>query len=147
MTEGEVVSAGHDSGMTPQAAAAEIHRTAQQVRRRARWPGWLFLAVAVANFGFYIAIGSADQPVSRALSPLPALLVVVIFLVASRQPVVGRDAARINQPVVVAGLATAIAGLLLYQTVMPQGFSGWLVLLAAFMVTPFLVGAWRWLRS
>jgi len=140
------MSAGHDSGMTPQAAAAEIHRTAHQVRRRARWQGWLFLAVAAVNFGFYIAVGSADRTVSRALSPLPILLAVVIFLVASRQPVVGRDAARINKPVVVAGLATAIAGLVLYQTVMPQGFTGWLVLLAAFMVTPFLAGAWRWLR-
>ena len=141
------MSAEHDSGMTPQVAAAEIDRMTHQVRRRARWQGWLLLAVAVVNFGFYIAIGSADRAVSRALSPLPILLAVVIFLVASRQPVVGRDAARINKPVVVAALATAIAGLVLYQTVMPQGFTGWLVLLAAFMVTPFLAGAWRWLRS
>jgi cation transport ATPase len=141
------MSAEPDSGITPQAAAAEINRMAHQVRRRARWQGWLLLAVAVVNFGFYIAIGSADRTVSRALSPLPILLAVVIFLVASRQPVVGRDAARINKPVVVAALATAIAGLVLYQTVMPQGFTGWLVLLAAFMVTPFLAGAWRWLRS
>ena len=136
-----------DSSMTPQAAAAEIDRTAHQVRRRARWQGWLFLAVAAVDFGFYIAVGSADRAVSRALSPLPVLLVVAIFLVASRQPVVGRDAARINKPTVVAALATAIAGLVLYQTLMPQGFTGWLVLLAAFMVTPFLAGAWCWLRS
>jgi hypothetical protein len=140
------MSAGHDSGMTPQAAAAEIDRTAHQVQRRARWQGWLFLAVAAVNFGFYITIGSADRTVSRALSPLPILLVVATFLVASRQPVVGRDAAQINKPVVMAGLATAITGLVLYQTVMPQGFTGWLVLLAAFIVTPFLAGAWRWLR-
>jgi hypothetical protein len=141
------MSARHDSSMTPEAAATEIDRTARRVRRRARWQGWLFLAVAAVDFGFYIAVGSASQTVSRALSPLPVLLVVVIFLVASRQPVVGRDAARINKPVVAAGLATASAGLVLYQTVMPQGFTGWLVLLAAFMVAPFLAGAWRWLRS
>jgi hypothetical protein len=133
--------------MSPQAAAAEIDRTARQVRRRARWQGWLLLAVAVVNFGFYLAIGSADRTVSRALSLLPVLLVVVIFLVASRQPVVGRDAARINRPAVGAGLVVVIAGLVLYQTVLPQGFTGWLVLLAAFMVAPFLAGAWRWLRS
>jgi hypothetical protein len=71
----------------------------------------------------------------------------VIFLVASRQPVVGRDAARINRPAVGAGLVGVIAGLVLYQTVLPQEFTGWLVLLAAFMVAPFLAGAWRWLRS
>jgi hypothetical protein len=147
MTKGEVMSAERDSGMTPQAAATEIDRTSRQVRRRARWQGWLLLAVAVVNFGFYIAIGSVGRTGSRALSPLPILLVVVIFLVASRQPVVGRDAARINKPVVAAGLATAVAGLVLYQTVMPEGFTGWLVVLAAFMVTPFLAGAWHWLRS
>jgi hypothetical protein len=141
------MSAGHDSDITPQAAAAEIDRTAHQVRRRARWQGWLFLAVAVVDFGFYIAIGSASRTVSQALAPLPLLLAVAIFLVASRQLVVGRDAARINKPVVAAALATSTAGLVLYQTVMPQGFTGWLILLAAIMVTPFLAGAWRWLRS
>jgi hypothetical protein len=141
------MSAEGDSGMTPEAAAAEADRTARQVRRRARWQGWLFLCVAVLEFGFYLAVGSADPAVSRALSPLSILLVMAIFLVASRQPVVGRDAARINKPVVAAGLVTAITGLLLYQTVLPQGFSGWLVLLAAFMVAPFLAGAWRWLRT
>jgi hypothetical protein len=40
-----------------------------------------------------------------------------------------------------------VAGLVLYQTVLPQRFTGWLVLLAALMVTPYLVGAWRWLHS
>lgn len=141
------MGAEYDHDISPEAAAAEIDRTARQVRRRARWPGWLLLAVAVVNFGFFIAVGSASRPVSQALSPLPALLAVVIFLVASRQPVVGLDARRINRPVVLAALATAIAGLVLYQTVMPQGFTGWLVLLAAFMVTPYLAGAWRWLHS
>jgi len=140
------MSAEQNSSMTPQDAAAQIDNTGHQVRRRARWQGWLFLAVAVADFGFYIAIGSASQAVSRALIPLPILLVVAIFLVASRQLVVGRDAGPINKPVVAAGLAASIAGLVLYQTVMPQGFTGWLVLLAAFMVTPFLAGAWAWLR-
>jgi hypothetical protein len=147
MTEGEAMSAGHNRRMTPQTAAAEIDRTAYKVRRRARWQGWLFLAVAAVNFGFYIAIGSADRTVSRALIPLPILLAAAIFLVASRQPVVGLDAARTNRPVVVAALAAAIAGLVLYQTVMPQGFTGWLVLLATIMITPFLAGAWRWLRT
>jgi len=140
------MDAGHDGGMTAQAAAAEIDRTSRQVRRRARWQGWLLLAVAVADFGFYIAVGSASHNVSRALSPLPLVLVAVIFLVASRQPVIGRDAGRVNRPYIVAALVAAVAGLVLYQTVMPQGFSGWLVLLAAFMVSPFLAGAWRWLR-
>lgn len=141
------MSAEHDSSMTPQAAAAEADRAARQVRRRAQWQGWLFLATAVVNFGFYIAVGSADRTVSRAISPLPVLLAVVIFVVASRQPVIGRDAARVNKPAVVASLATAIAGLMLYQTVMPQGFTPWLVLLAALMVAPLVAGAWRWLHS
>jgi hypothetical protein len=140
------MSTQYDGGMNPETAAAEIGRTAHEVRRRARWQGSLFLAAAAVDFGFYIAVGSASEPVARALSPLPVLLVVAIFLVASRQPVIGRDAKRINKPVVAWALAAAFAGLVLYQTVMPQGFTGWLVLLAALMVTPFLAGAWQWLR-
>jgi cation transport ATPase len=141
------MSTDQHNGMTPETAATEIDRTTRQVRRQARWHGWLFLAVAAVDFGFYIAVGSASHSVSRALAPLPILLAAAIFLVASRQPVVGRDAAQVNRPVVAAALAAAIVGLVLYQTVMPQGFSGWLVLLAAFMVTPFLAGAWRWFRA
>lgn len=141
------MSAEHDTDMTPQAAAAEIDRTGRQVRRRARWQGWLLLAVALVNFAYTIAIGSASLTVSRALEPLPILLVVVIFLVASRQPVIGRDAARINKPAVLAALVAAVAGLVLYQTVLPQRFTGWLVLLSALMVMPLLAGAWRWFRS
>jgi hypothetical protein len=140
------MSDGHHSGMTPEAAATEIDRTTRQVRRRGRWQGWLFLAVATVNFGFYLAVGSASPAVARALSPLPVLVVAAIVLVASRQPVVGRDAAHINKPVLVWGITTAFTGLALYQAIMPQGFSGWLVLLAAFMVAPFLAGAWQWLR-
>jgi hypothetical protein len=87
------------------------------------------------------------RPISYALSPLPALMAAAIYMVASRQPVVGQGAGRINKPVTYAGLAAAVAGLVLYQTVLPQRFTGWLVLLAALMVTPYLVGAWRWLHS
>ena len=136
----------HDGDLSPQRASAEVERTTLAVRRRARWQGWLFLAVGLLNFGFYVAVGSASQTVARALSPLPLALAVVVLAVATRQPVVGRDAARTNQPIVVAGLVTAVVGLVLYQEFLPQGFTGWLVLLAAFMVTPFMVGAWRWLR-
>jgi hypothetical protein len=107
------------------------------------------LAVAGCRRGrllFFVAVGSTGRGVSQALSPLPTLMAAAIFLVASRQPVVGRDIGRIIRPVAVAGLVAAIVGLVLYQTVMPQRFTGWLVLLAALMVAPYLVGAWRWLR-
>lgn len=63
---------GHDSDINPEAAAAEIDQVAHRVRRRAQWQGWLFLSVAVVDFGFYIAIGSANPTVSRALSPRPS---------------------------------------------------------------------------
>jgi len=84
-----------DDDLTPEAAAAEVGRAAWQVRRRARWPGWMF-------------------PVFAAIA--------------------------------IAGIVTAVAGLVIYQTVMPQHFTGWLLLLAALMVSPYFVGAWRWLH-
>jgi hypothetical protein len=39
--EGEAMNPDPGGSMTPQAAAAEIDRTARLVRRRARWQGWL----------------------------------------------------------------------------------------------------------
>lgn len=137
------MSAGQDSNLTPEAAAAEIERTGRLVRGRARWPGWVWFGVAVVNFGFFVGVGTVDRTVSQALTPLPIVVIVVIFVVAARQLVVGRHAGRINKPVALA----AVVGLVLLQTVVLQGFTGWLVGLAAVMVAPYLVGAWRWLHS
>jgi hypothetical protein len=44
------------------------------------------------------------------------------FVVASRQPVVGRDAQKINKPAAQAGLATVVAGLIIGQTALPRQF-------------------------
>ena len=130
----------------PQSAADEAHRAAVRTRRRAQWPAWLFLGLAVVNFAFFVIAGSGDRLLSTSLSPLPTLLAVVVLVIASRQPVVGRDARRINRPVVGAALIAAVGGLILDQTLLPHRFTWWLVLLAALMVTPYLVGAYRWLR-
>ncbi len=132
--------------VSPEAAAAELDRTAGRVRRRAHWTAWLFLALAVVNFGYFVIVGSGNHAVANALIPVPTLLAVVIFVVASRQPVIGLDAARINKPVALAGVVTVVAGLVVEQTLLPDHFSGWLVLLAAAMVSPYLVGAWLWFR-
>ena len=135
-----------DDDLTPEAAAAEVGRAAWQVRRRARWPGWMFLVFAAIDFAFFVIVGSGNRTVSDALIPVPALLAAAIFLIAARQPVVGQDAQRINKPIAIAGIVTAVVGLVIYQTVMPQHFTGWLLLLAALMVSPYYVGAWRWLH-
>ena len=135
-----------DDDLTPEAAAAEVGRAAWQVRRRARWPGWMFLVFAGIDFAFFVIVGSGNRTVSDALIPVPALLAAAIFLIAARQPVVGQDAQRINKPIAIAGIVTAVVGLVIYQTVMPQHFTGWLLLLAALMVSPYFVGAWRWLH-
>ncbi len=132
--------------LSPQAAAAELERTNRRVQRRAHWPAWMFLVLAVINFAFFVIIGSGDRTIGNALIPLPTLLAVAIFVVASRQPVIGRDAQKINKPVALAGIVTVVAGLIIDQTVLPRHFTWWLVLLAVFMVAPYLVGAWRWLH-
>jgi hypothetical protein len=132
--------------LDPQAASARIAQLERRAGRRARWPGWLFLAIAVVNAGLFVVIASADRSAARALSLVPALLVVVIVGVAARQPVIARDSRQINRPVLVAAIATNVAGLVLDQTVLPQHFTGWLVVLAIAMQSPLLVGAWLWLR-
>jgi hypothetical protein len=133
-------------GLTPADATAEIGRMTSRAHRRARWSGWMFLGVAAVNFAFFVLVGSANHRVSDSLSPIPSLLAVIIFLIVARQPVIGQHAQRINRPVLIAAIVAAIAGLIIDQTVLPHRFTGWLILLAAVMVSPYLVGAWRWLR-
>jgi hypothetical protein len=139
------VTAKHD--LTPEQASVEIERMTSQVRRRARWPAWMFLGVAAVNFAFFVVVGSANHRVSDSLSPVPALLAVTVFLIVARQSVIGADAQRINRPILIAAILTTVAGLVIDQTVLPHHFTGWLVLLAAAMVSPYLVGAWRWLHQ
>jgi hypothetical protein len=138
------MTAKHD--LTPAQAAAEVERMTSRVHRRAQWPAWMFLGVAAVNFAFFVVVGSANHRVSDSLSPVPALLAVAIFLIVARQPVIGADAQRINRPILIAAIVTTVSGLIIDQTVMPKHFTGWLVLLAAVMVSPYLVGAWRWLH-
>ncbi len=132
--------------LSAQLAAAELDRTAARIRRRALWPAWMFLVLAAVNFAFFVIVGSGNRTVGNALIPVPTLLAVAIFFVSVRQPVIGRDAERINKPVALAGVATVVVGLIIDQLVLPRHFTWWLVLLAALMVAPYLVGAWRWLR-
>lgn len=132
--------------LSPRAAAEQLDRTASQVRRRGHWPAWLFLSMAGVTFAFVLLLGSGSHAVSSALSPVPGLLAVAVIVIVTRQPVIGRDAQAINRPVVLAGLVTAVAGLVVDQTVLPSHFTGWLVLVAFLVVSPYLVGAIRWLR-
>ena len=132
--------------LPPQAAAEQLERTTRQIRRRGQWPTWLFLSMAAVTFALVLLLGSGSHEVSSALSPLPGLLAVATAVIVIRQPVVGRDAQAINRPVVLAGLITAVAGLVIDQTVLPSHFTGWLVLVALVVVSPYLVGAVRWLQ-
>jgi hypothetical protein len=132
----------HD--LTPAQAAAEVERISSRVQRRAQWPGWLFLGLAAVNFAFFVVIGSANQALSNALVPVPSLAAVIIFVIARRQPVISQDAQRINRPIALAAIITVVAGLVIDQTLLPRHFTSWLLLLSALMVSPYLVGAWRW---
>ena len=82
-------------------------------------------------------VGSANHRVSEALSPVPALLTVAIFVILARQPVIGADAQQVNRPILIAAVVTAVSGLIIDQTVLPHHFTGWLVLLAAGVAVPW----------
>ena len=148
MNEEKGMGAGDDLVLTPAAAAAEVSRTSGRVRRRARWPGLMWLTVGVAICGFFLATGSGDRLVSDVVGPLPLALGAVLYVLAARQPVVSQTGAgRIDKPLSYAFLATVVVGTIIKLTVLPERLTGWLVLLAVLMATPCLVGAWRWLRS
>lgn len=132
--------------MSPREVVARVAHLSRRASRRASWPGWLFLAVAVINAALFVGMGSGDRAVSRALSTVPILLVIVVLVFAARQPVIARDSGHINRPVLVAAIATNVAGLVVYQTVLPQQFTGWLVALAIAMQSPLVAGAWLWLK-
>jgi undecaprenyl pyrophosphate phosphatase UppP len=136
----------HEHDLSPRDAIARVQHLSRRAQRRANWPGWMFLTLAVVNTALFVAIGSGNQHVRNALSAVPALLVGVILLFATRQPVIGRDSRRVNLPILIAAIPTNVAGLVVYQTVMPQHFTGWLLALAVAMSSPLLVGAWLWLR-
>ncbi len=138
------MSGEHD--LSPREAVARIADFSRRASSRARWPGWLFLAVAVVDAALVMAMGSGNRAVSRTLSVVPALLVIAILAFAARQPVIGRHSGQINRPVLIAAIATNVAGLVVYQTVLPQHFTGGLVVLAIAMQAPLVAGAWLWLR-
>ena len=134
----------HD--LTPAQAAAEVERMTSRVHHRSRWPSWMYLGVAIVNFASFVVAGSANHRISSSLSPIPVLLAAAIFLIVARQPVIGTNAQRINRPILIAAIITTVAGLIIDQTVMPDHVTSLLILLAAAMVSPYLVGAWRWLH-
>jgi hypothetical protein len=134
----------HD--LTPHEALTQLDEVSRRANRRAKWPAGMFLTIATLNAVLFLAIADADARAARVLSTVPALLVVVVLAFAVRQPVIGREANRINQPVLIAAIATSIAGVVVDQTVLPHHFTGWLVLLAVAMQLPLLVGALLWLR-
>jgi hypothetical protein len=135
-----------DHWLNPHEAMARVDQLSRGATRRGRWPAWLFLAIAAVNAVLFVAVAAGDRSVSRALSLVPALLIVAVVGVVARQPVIGRDSGQINRPVLIAAIATNIAGLVIDQTFLPQHLTGWLVALAVAMQSPLLVGAWLWLR-
>lgn len=142
------MNAEHEQHLSPEIAAAEVQRVTRQVQHRGRWPGWMWLVMAVVTCGFFLATGSGNRLLTDVVGPLPLVAAVVIYLLASRQPVVARRAlASGDKQLSYAFLATVVVGTAIDLTVLPKGFSAWLVLLAVLMAVPCLVGSWRWLHS
>lgn len=148
MSKREAESSRDLEGLSPEAAAAEVTHTARQVRRRGRWPGWLWAVLGVVIFGFTIAANSGNQLITDIVGPLPVVVGAGGFLFASRRGVVARgDLGQFDKLLANVFLAAVVAGTVVELTVLPHRVTGWLVLLAALMAVPCGIGAWRWLRS
>ena len=138
----------HHGELTPHAAAVEVRRTSRRVRRRARWPGWLWAILGVVIFGFTLATSSGSQLATDIAGPIPLIVGVGGFVFASRQGIVGQGRfGQADKMLSYVFLGAVVVGTVIELTVLPHRLTGWLVLLAALMVVPCWIGTWRWLRS
>ncbi len=136
-----------DAELSPQAAAAEIDRMSQRVRKGGRWQGWMWLIIGVATFAFYAGTGTGDPVLADVIAPSFLLIGLCLGLYAARQHVVDEVGGRIEQPVSTAYVTAVVVGVVLKLTVIPDRLTAGLVIVGVLVAFPPLVGAWRVLHA
>lgn len=157
------VSQNDSQPMDPRLALSEVERVKNQVRRKARWHGWVWLSVAVLTPVFWLGT-RADfvpraEPDDRAFAVRLVtdgefwiaggfgVIAVTLWIWETRRGVTGREAARIDRPITWAYVTAMVAVAALVILVDPAGAPWWFVAVSLVPSVPCLIAAWRVLRS
>lgn len=129
----------------PARALAEASRIGIAVERKARWHGWVWLAIAVATPLFLLGTATDRLPRSVQFWLAVAFMVVTgaLAFLESRRGVVGRETAEIDRPltwIYVAAMVVVITLAVLFDT---SDTPLWFLLAALAAAVPGLVAAWR----
>ncbi|HEX6195494.1 MAG TPA: hypothetical protein VFZ37_06265 [Jiangellaceae bacterium] len=149
--------------MNPHLAMSEAERVKYQVRRKARWHGWVWLAVAVLTPAFLLGT-QADlvpraQPDDRPFVVRLLLdgefwiaigfgaIAATLWILETRRGVIGRETARIDRPATWAYVTAMVAVAVLVIALDPVGTPWWFVAVSFAPSMPCVFAAWRILRS
>lgn len=124
------------------AALGEVRRIDRRARSSGRWHGWLWLAIGVMTPTFFISVYSDSGDFGLAVAVAFMVAGLVLWFWESRRPVLGREGARIDKPLTWIYVALMTLVSILATTVLPDGFSVWLLLAGMVPAVPCLIGAW-----
>jgi hypothetical protein len=133
----------------PRLALSEVERVKNQVGRKARWHGWVWLAVAVLTPAFLLGTRAVFVPryVEFWIAIGFGAIAATLWIWETRRGVMGREAARMDRPMTGAYVASMVAVAALVIFLDPVGTPGWFVAVAFVPSVPCLLAAWRVLRS
>jgi|SRR5690606_6960238 len=127
-----------------------IEHIERRVRAESRWYGFFCLILALAAFA-YVVIVHLDGAGSRWVLLLFAMafteLGVLWWRYGRNQLAVGHTQAHLDLPMGLATLVLMTVALIARSTLLPPGFSMWLVLVALLPAIPCLLGSWKVLRG
>lgn len=131
--------------LDPHRALRETERIGQEVRRRARWHGFAWLAVGLLTPPFLIAIGTDAFPREAAFWFAIVFMLVggTLAIWESRRGVTSRATAAVDRPATWAYVAAMVGVAAVILMVDITGTPGWFVALAMVPAIPALVAARR----
>lgn len=127
-------------------ALGEVRRIDGHVRERGRWAGWAWLALAVITPIFMIVTWAYSGDVAFVTAIAFGVFGLLLVYAESRQQVIRHTTARLSRPVTWMYAGLVVLGVVLKFTLLPDGFSIWLLIVGLAPALPCLYGAWQVLR-
>lgn len=137
-------TSGDESPLTPSAALGNATEVDAKARRVARWPAWVWLAMAVTMAVHLIGSPLVPDGWPRVVvGLLPLVFAVSGIIYSARQQATSRLLSRLVWPVTGAFVVLVFAAVLLQNVVFPQGAVPGIVLSGLLPAIPCVYGAWR----